>query len=94
MNLTPTEWRHLLHTPARYSRGAPGRDICNAMHGTTRAPAVDRTIAVLRALSDKGLVHAPNSIHTFARYFARGYRRTEAGESLVEQHQQAMEGAA
>lgn len=94
MTLTPTEWHHLLNTPARNSRGAPGREICKSMHGTDVAPAVDRTIAVLRGLSDKGLVHAPNSIHTFARYFARGYRRTEAGEALVEQYQQTMEGAA
>lgn len=92
MILTPIEWTVLVNTPPRHTRGAPVRDICNALHGTTRAPAVDCTIAVLRALSDKGLVHAPNSIHTFARYFARGYRRTEAGEQIVEQYHQAMEG--
>lgn len=94
MILTPIEWQHLIHTPGRHTRGAPAREICKTMRGTVNDLAVDRTIAVMRALSDKGLVHAPNSIHTFARYFARGYRRTEAGEALVEKYMQVMEGTA
>ncbi len=94
MHLTPIQWMHLIHTPARHTRGAPAREICNALHGTTNPLVVDRTIVVLRQLSGMGLVHSPNSIHTFARYFARGYRRTESGEALVEQHAQVMEGMA
>lgn len=90
--LTPAEWRVLLACPGRYTRGAPAKEITKTLHGRADDPAVDRTIAVLRSLSDKGLVHAPHSIHTFARYFARGYRLTDRGEEMVERY--LMEGAA
>lgn len=92
MILTPHEWKIILACPGRHTRGAPAKEITKIIHGRADAQAVDRTIAVLRSLSEKGVVHAPHSIHTFARYFARGYRRTEAGEQIVEQYHQAMEG--
>lgn len=87
MPVTPNEWLVLLHTPPHLSRGAPGREICKAAHGVSNARAVDRTIAVLRGICDKGLVRSPSSVYAFTTYFVRGYSRTEAGEAMVESHQ-------
>jgi|GEM_PF-5520960 len=89
--ITKTEWQTLLHTPALHSRGAPGREICKAAHGVSNARAVDRTIAVLRRICDKGLVRSPSSVYAFTTYFVRGYSRTEAGDAMVESYQKEGE---
>lgn len=80
--LSQMEMTVLMHTPAAYSKDAPAREVSRKAFGSTHAPAVDRTIELLRILSRCGYVEKPASmIHTFGSW--RGYKRTAIGDDLV-----------